>query len=261
LTSDTDRPGSLRSLLRSFGYSAYIIRDTLPVDAWRIVDNIQQNWNPKVSISLIGSGRLHDSINQLLLQLSTFSGLNNDNMARETDWLLLKIGRSLERALNLIALLRATLVPYYKPSMEAQMFATVLSTSNSLITYRRRYRSFIQLPSILELLLTDKNYPRALAYQLHQLQRMIAELPQDQPTAQTREDGRLISEACAELSSADLKQLAQLSISDNCHPLLEELLTVQKERLEKLSAALTQLYFSPTLAPQRLGAVAHWKKS
>ncbi len=261
LTSDVDRPGSLRSLLRSFGYSAYIIRDTLPVDAWRIVDNIQQNWNPKVSISLIGSGRLHDSITQLLLQLSAFSGLNNDNMARETDWLLLKIGRSLERALNLIALLRATLVPYYKPSMEAQMFATVLSTSNSLITYRRRYRSFIQLPSILELLLTDKNYPRALAYQLHQLQRMIAELPQDQPAAQTSEDGRLISEAFAELSSANLKQLAELSISDNCYPLLEELLTVQKERLEKLSEALTQLYFSPTLVPQRLGAVAHWKKS
>jgi len=52
-----------------------------------------------------------------------------------------------------------------------------------------------------------------------------------------------------------------LSISDNCYPLLEELLTVQKERLEKLSEALTQLYFSPTLVPQRLGAVAHWKKS
>jgi len=260
LTSDADRPGSLRSLLRSFGYSAYIIRDTLPVDAWRVVDNIHQNWNPKVSITLIGSGRLLDSINQLLLQLSAFSGLNNDNMARETDWLLLKIGRSLERALNLIALLRATLVPYYKPSMEAQMFATVLSTSNSLITYRRRYRSFMQLPTILELLLMDKNYPRALAYQLHQLQRMIAELPQDQPTAQTNEEGRLISEVLAELSSADLKQLAQLSKSDNCYPLLEELLTVQKERVEKLSVALTQIYFSPTLVPQRLGAIAHWKK-
>ncbi len=261
LTSDIDRPGSLRSLLRSFGYAAYIVRDTLPVDAWRVVDNMQQSWNPKISLSLIGSGRLQDSINQLLLQLSAFSGLNNDNMARETDWLLLKIGRSLERALNLIALLRATLVPYYKPSMEAQMFATVLSTSNSLITYRRRYRSFMQLPSILELLLTDKNYPRALAYQLHQLQRMIAELPQDQPTAQTSEDGRLISEAFAELSSANLKQLTQLSRSDNSHLLLEELLTVQKERLEKLSEALTQLYFSPTQVPQRLGAIANWKKS
>ena len=90
---------------------------------------------------------------------------------------------------------------------------------------------------------------------------MIAELPQDQPTAQTSEDGRLINEVLGELNNASLKQLAQLSSSDNCYPLLEELLTVQKERLEKLSEALTQLYFSPTLAPQRLGAIAHWKKS
>jgi uncharacterized alpha-E superfamily protein len=90
---------------------------------------------------------------------------------------------------------------------------------------------------------------------------MIAELPQDQPRAQTSEEGILICEVLAELSGADLKQLTQLSKDDYCYPLLEELLTGQKERIEKLSEALTQRYFSPTLVPQRLGAVAHWKKS
>jgi uncharacterized circularly permuted ATP-grasp superfamily protein len=261
LASDVERPGSLRASLRNFGCSAYIIRDMLPVDAWQIVDNIQQNWHPKLAINLIGSGRLQDSINQLLLQLAAFSGLNNDNMARETDWLLLKIGRSLERALNLIALLRATLVPYYRPSTEAQMFETVLATSNSLIIYRRRYRSFMQLPAILELLVIDKNYPRALAYQLHQLRRMIAELPRTSGSGQLNEDQKLIDEVLAKLDSKDAKNLAQLSKSTNNYPLLEELLSGQKELLEKLSGALMQLYFSPTLVPQRLGDIAQEKAS
>jgi uncharacterized circularly permuted ATP-grasp superfamily protein/uncharacterized alpha-E superfamily protein len=261
LASDVERPGSLRASLRNFGYSAYIIRDMLPADAWQIVDNIQQNWHPKISVNLIGSGRLQESINQLLVKLSAFSGLNNDNMARETDWLLLKIGRSLERALNLIALLRATLVPYYRPSTEAQMFETVLSTSNSLIIYRRRYRSFMQLPSILELLVIDKNYPRALAYQLHQLQRMIAELPRSPLNGQLSEDQLLIDEVLAKLQSKDAKKLAQLSKSTNNYPLLEELLSGQKELLEKLSGALMQLYFSPTLVPQRLGDITQEKAS
>ena len=261
LASDIERPGSLRSLLRNFGYSAYIIRDMLPADAWRIVDNIQQNWNPKFSISFIGSGRLQDSINHLLLQLSAFNGLNNDNMARETDWQLLKIGRSLERALNIIALLRATLVPYFKPSTEAQMFETVLETNNSLITYRRRYRSFMQLPTILELLLADENYPRALAYQLHQLKRMVAELPQDPLSDQTSSDAKLINEVLAELSSTDSKQLTQLSRNDDCYPLLDELLTLQKERIEKISEALMHLYFSPTLVPQRLDGLGPGRES
>ncbi|MEE4254293.1 MAG: circularly permuted type 2 ATP-grasp protein [Desulfuromusa sp.] len=261
LASDGERPGSLRSSLRRFGYSAYTVRDILPEDAWRIVDNIQQNWNPKFSVSLIGSGRLHDSLNQLLLQLSAFSGLNNDNMARETDWLMLKIGRSLERALTLIALLRTTLVPYYKPSMQAQMFESVLSTSNSLITYRRRYRSFMQLPTILELLLMDENYPRALGNQLLQLQRMVVELPRDEPSGQACRDEKLIGEGLAELKNIDLNALSQLSSDGKSHPFLEELLSSQKKRLEALSEALMQLYFSPTQVPQRLGSVQQEKAS
>ncbi|MBN2791604.1 MAG: circularly permuted type 2 ATP-grasp protein [Desulfuromonadales bacterium] len=254
LASDGNRPGSLRASLRGFAHSAYFVRDILPVDAWRIVDNIQRNWNPRFSISYIGSGRLHDSIDKLLVQLSAFSGLNTDNMARETDWLFMKIGRSLERGLNLIALLRATLVPYFRPSMEAQMFETVLATSNSLITYRRRYRSFMQLPTILELLLTDRNYPRALAYQLNQLQRMIGELPQNTVPSPARDEIR-IHEQCVKLSAADPKELAQLSKNKNCYLLLENLLKDQQERLEKLSEVLMQLYFSPTLVPRHLEIV------
>jgi len=259
LASDGGRPGSLRSSLRRFGYSAYTVRDMLPEDAWRIVDNIQQNWSPKFSVSLIGSGRLHDSINQLLLQLSAFSGLNNDNMARETDWIMLKIGRNLERALTLIALLRATLVPYYKPSMEAQMFETVLSTSNSLIIYRRRYRSFMQLPTILELLLMDENYPRALSCQLRQLHRMIVELPHDHPFEQTFSDQNVIKEALEELTNIDTLSLSQLSTDGNSYPFLEEVLSSQKKRLETLSETLMQLYFSPSQVPQRLGSVQQEK--
>ncbi|SEA52845.1 Uncharacterized conserved protein, circularly permuted ATPgrasp superfamily [Desulfuromusa kysingii] len=261
LASDSGRSGSLRSSLRGFGYSAYTVRDILPEDAWRIVDNIQQNWNPKFSVSLIGSGRLQESVNQLLLQLSAFSGLNNDNMARETDWRMLKIGRSLERALALIALLRATLVPYYKPSMQAQIFETVLSTCNSLITYRRRYRSFMQLPTILELLLLDENYPRALKCQLTQLSQLVVALPHDQPSERALDDERLINEALAELNTIDPKKLAQSADDGQSYPFLDTFLSAQKKQLEKLSETLIQLYFSPSQVPQRLGSVQQEKAS
>ncbi|MDA3903150.1 MAG: circularly permuted type 2 ATP-grasp protein [Desulfuromusa sp.] len=261
LAQDVNRAGSLRSSLRSFSRSAYPVRDMLPEDAWRIVDNAQQNWNPRISLSLIGTGRLHDSIDRLLLQLSAFSGLTNETMARETDWLLLSIGRTLERALNLIALLQATLVPSYEPSMAAQMLETVLATSMSLITFRRRYRSFMQLSTILELLLMDESYPRSLAYQLHQLQIHIGALPREQSNEHPHQDERLVSEAVEELRGADRKQLTQLSSSDRTYPLLEKLLVSQKERLDQLSTALMQIYFSPTLVPQQLGSAVEEKAS
>jgi uncharacterized alpha-E superfamily protein len=202
----------------------------------------------------IGSGRLHDSVNQLILQLSAFSGLTHENMSREAAWLLLNIGRRLERAQNLIALLRATLVPCYDPLIEAQMMETVLATSNSLIVFRRRYRSFMQLSTVLELLLMDENYPRALAYQLHQLQQHISVLPREQSEQRPHKDEKLIAEAIADLRNTDHRQLTQLSSSESIYPLLERLLVSQKERIEQLSGTLVELYFSPVLKPQQMGA-------
>lgn len=261
LACDVDRPGSLRASLRGLGRSTYVVRDLLPEDAWRVVDNMQQNWHPKLAVSQIGRGRLHDSINKLIQQLSSFSGLTHENMSRETAWLLLNIGRRLERAINLVELLRATLVPCYEPLMEAQMMETVLATSNSLIVFRRRYRSFMQLSTILELLLMDENYPRALAYQLHQLQSHIEALPREQSSQRPHNDERLIAEAIVELNSASHIQLTQFSSSDRTYPLLEKLLASQNDRLEQLSEALMQLYFSPILVPQQLGSVVQGRKA
>lgn len=261
IARDIERPGSLRASLRGLGRSTYAIRDLLPADAWLVVDNMRQNWNPRVPISQIGGGRLNTSVNQLILQLSAFSGLTHENMSHETAWLLLNIGRRLERALNLIALLRATLVPCYDPSMEAQMIESVLEVSNSLIVFRRRYRSFMQLSTMLELLLLDENYPRALAYQLHQLQSLIIDLPREQLIQRPGIDEKLIAEAISELQNTDHKHLTQLASSDSTYPRLEKLLVSQKDRLEQLLEALTQLYFSPVLVPQQLGTDVEGKQA
>jgi len=252
LACDANRAGSLRSSLRRLSQSAYPVRDLLPEDAWRVVENTQLNWNPKMSSNLIGSGRLHDSINQLILQLSAFSGLTYENMSRETAWLLLNIGRRLERAQNLIELLRETLVPCYEPSIEAQIMETVLTTCNSLIVYRRRYRSFMQLATVLELLLLDDNYPRALAAQLQQLQQHIQMLPHDQGSEPNQCDENLISQALVELRNVDHIQLTQLSNQERIYPLLDKLLVAQKSHLDRLSGVLINLYFSPTQTPQQL---------
>ncbi|PLX97798.1 MAG: hypothetical protein C0623_14490 [Desulfuromonas sp.] len=261
LARDVKRPGTLRASLQGLGRSTYAVRDYLPADAWRVVDNMQQNWHPKLSLQQIGGGRLNQSINQLITQLAAFSGLAHENMSREGAWLLLNIGRRLERAQNLIALLRATLVPCYDPTVESQMMEAVLATSNSLIVFRRRYRSFMQLSTVLELLLMDENYPRALAFQLKQLQMHIDHLPRDQAALRPQKDEQLISEAISELEGTDHRQLTQLSSSESIYPLLERFLSGQKERLVNLSENLVQLYFSPVVPPQQMGAISQKREA
>lgn len=254
LARDSERQGSLRFSLRSLWRAIYAAREQVPEDAWRVVDNMQQNWHPRLSINQIGSGSLANSINQLILQISGFSGLVSENMSRETAWLLLNIGRRLERALNLIELLRATLVISYDTAVDAQIMETVLTTCNSLNVFRRRYRSYMQLGPILELLLHDQNYPRALAYQLQQLQQHIAELPRDPALQRPNLDEKLIDEALKQLLDSNLPLLCELEHPDNNYPQLEALLNTQEDHLKQLSTALAQLYFSPTVIPQQLGA-------
>ena len=122
---------------------------------------------------------MFEQINQLVIQLTSISGQAFENMSRETAWLMLNIGRRVERALNLIALLRETLVPGQRPTVSAQILEAVLSTCNSLLVFRRRYRSFMEVSTILELLLFDENYPRTLAFQLRQLALHIRGIPND----------------------------------------------------------------------------------
>ncbi len=186
------------------------------------------------------------------MQLSAFSGLTYENMSRETAWMMINIGRRLERAINLTTLLKATLVPCYGATMESQMLETVLSTCNSLIVYRRRYRSFMHLGSALELLLLDDNYPRALACQLRQLHKHIASLPTKAADRAHDKDMQLIQRALSELRQTDHNRLISLNSSDGRYPLLEKMLTSVSDQLEALSGALTEHYFTPTLPPQQL---------
>lgn len=261
LACNAHRDGSLQASVRSFWRATYAVRDLLPSDAWLVVDSIQQNWRPKISISQIGTGRLLDSIDQLILQLSAFSGLTHENMSRELAWNLLNAGRRLERGLNLIELLRVTLVPRHTGALAGQLMEMVLATSNSLIVFRRRYRSFMQLSNLLELLLIDEDYPRSLAYQLRLLEVHIAALARERGSETLSQDKQLICEALAVLRAVGSAQLTQLSNESGNYPLLQRLLDAQQERLEKLSGILMQLYFSPALVQQQVGGVIQERAS
>ena len=248
---DENRIGSLRSSLVSLGRAAFTVRDLLPEDAWRAIDAMRNNWKPRISKNSIGSGRLLESINNLIMQLSAFSGLTYENMSREPTWNMLNIGRRLERAIHLSTLLKATLVPCYGTTMESQMLEIVLSTCNSLILYRQRYRSFMNLGPALELLLLDDNYPRALACQLRQLHKHISSLPTESGDRSADKDMQLIQQSYDNLRQTDHNYLISLNSSDGRYPLLEKRLDQQIEDLKSLSGALTEHFFAPTLPPQQ----------
>ncbi len=101
--------------------------------------------------------------------LLALAGLGDESMVRDIGWRFMDAGRRLERALQLLSLLRARSAARAARRPTRSLLESVLTAAESIITYRRRYRSRAQLETVLELLLLDAGNPRSLAYQLERL--------------------------------------------------------------------------------------------
>ncbi len=248
-----DKGSSLLTTLRALQGASYAIRDRWSTDAWRIIDDIQEHWTAVQETPFLSSVAVQDDLDLLLTDLLALSGLNKESMTREAGWLLLDIGRRVERGLLLINLVRSTLVPHTNQTLAHLLQEAVLLAKQSLITYRRRYRSYLQLGSVLELLLVDETNPRSLAYQFKELQEHIAALPRVRRSGRLSEEERLVLEAHTRLRLLDPMALAEEGEGKvGRRRELDRLLGDMRQALMATSEALTRTYFSHAQASSQL---------
>src|SRR5690606_25934390 len=109
----------------------------------------------------------------LLLILSAVGGITLDNMVRGHAWMFLDMGRRVERGVATLSLVSSMLpAGASRVHMEA-----LLEVADSLLTYRARYLSSLQVAPVVDLLITDDTNPRSLLFQLKTLLRHVRELP------------------------------------------------------------------------------------
>lgn len=243
VAADAARPGSLAFTLQSLVRAAFAVRDRWSTDSWRVVDDLHEYvWR----LGHPGHDSLrwvHEQLDQLITPLSAFTGLNQESMTREPAWILLDMGRRIERALLLTSMIRACLVPRHEKDVDQLLMEAVLMSKESLITYRRRYRSYPQLPRLLELLLLDRHNPRGLAYQLHLLRQHLRYLPGEPSARGVGPVERPLLDADTRLRLAVADDLAGGSRRARRRVRLESLLSVMDERLREAAEILDQRYF------------------
>ena len=95
----------------------------------------------------------------MLVDLAALAGLATESTVRGPAWRFLDIGRRLERSLAVLG--RSRLGSDRRRALTVQpLFETVLSANESLVAYRRRYRSDVELDAVLDLLVHDDTNPR-----------------------------------------------------------------------------------------------------
>jgi uncharacterized alpha-E superfamily protein len=192
---------------------------------------------------------MQSALQEVMRSLLALDGLGIESMVRDVGWRFLDAGRRLERAIQLLSLLRATVTAARGTAQDSLVLESVLSAAESIITYRFRYRSHAQLETVLDLLLLDGGNPRSLAYQLDRLTEDLDVLPVASDR-RLREEQRIVLEAFTALRLADPAALAR-ALDDGSRPALDGFLADIHRRLLAVGDAVDRGHFvhvSPTFS-------------
>ena len=117
-----------------------------------------------------------DELDSVLVDLAALAGLVMESTVRGPAWRFLDLGRRIERSLAVLGSVEGALGVEVAPMALQPLADGVLAANESLVAYRRRYRSDVDLAAVLDLLLRDDTNPRGLAFQLDRLREHVSAL-------------------------------------------------------------------------------------
>ncbi|MFO0878468.1 MAG: circularly permuted type 2 ATP-grasp protein [Gemmataceae bacterium] len=258
---DTNRAGSLASVLQRMSGVVSTVRDRISTDMWRVLSELNKFYPPQVPFTDAREGpeksgdyvlMLSDELTLLdrtVLVLAAFAGLTAESVTRDDGWRFLDLGRKLEQSLQTLYLMQATLVAV--SPHEGYLLEALLEVTDSSITYRRRYQNQVQPAAVLDLLLTDETNPRALVFQVAALAGEVERLPRNSPHPGYTNEQRQVLSALTALRLADVQELVRHE--EGRRNQLADLLRRQTSSLTALSESLTQTYLSHLQTSRHLG--------
>jgi uncharacterized alpha-E superfamily protein len=250
--ADRERSGSLAQTMHNLLLAARSVRDRLSTDTWSVVNDIDDEL---YSLQQIAPERLADALDvldNLVKALSALSGLTQENMTRGRGWLFLDIGRRLERSVQTTRLLNSLLVPDSGEADMAVLMESLLLVVESMMSYRRRYRSGLDAASVLETVVADALNPRSLVYQVARMEAHVNDLPREREPGYGSELKRLALETATMVRLADVRQLAGLNSQSRRRDTLAAFLGGMGQRLPALSNQLAAAYFQVAEVPHQL---------
>jgi uncharacterized alpha-E superfamily protein len=162
------------------------------------------------------------------------------------------MGRRLERAVHILALLRSALV---RPAADRDaVFEAVLEIADSSMTYRNRYLNTLQAAPLADLLLTDETNPRSAAFQFAALATHVEHLPRDQSQPLLSSEQRGMLSALTAVRLADVQTLTARD-ADGARRPLDRLLARLIGQMRGLSETITHTYLVHVGPSRQMGDI------
>ena len=229
-----DRPQSVVAVLKRVQEAARNVRDRLSLDSWRIINRLD-------GFADVPAGDPLDLLEDTLFTLSAFSGMAMESMTRGLGWRFMDMGRRVERALNQTNLIHLGLPGVCANSRDA--LEALLEISDSIMTYRARYRTAFQLAPVMDLLVMDETNPKSLAFQCSQIATHVEELPRKDHRRFTTGEERLALKMLTDVRLLNLSGL-DCSKEDERHIALDTFLTSMEEHLTEFAQQISAHYLT-----------------
>jgi uncharacterized circularly permuted ATP-grasp superfamily protein/uncharacterized alpha-E superfamily protein len=248
---DSSDKTSLGWTLKQLRRVAYLLRDRVSVDAWRILNRFDRQFSRAQPRESLRSGRALNLLDDAIARLSAFGGLVLESMTRGDGWRFLEIGRRLERALQMVEMLRHGFSA--KTGDESGALMAMLEIADSSLTYRSRYLTSTQPDLVRDLLLLDEANPRSVAFQLEHLRQYVEALPKRSSSARMSPEWRIVVKLLSAVELADASELMNQDREDKRND-PQALLVSLADGLRSLSETITRDYFEHTISSRQMAA-------
>jgi len=232
---DTQHTTGVGFNLKAVFLAASCVRERLSPEHWSLIEQAQNTLlQPDVTDQHdpVQAQRVLVRTSQLMAGLT---GAQTDRMTRDDGWRLLSIGRHIER-LDFLA--QALSCAVGAGALQEQAgFDAVLALFDSTISFHAQYQQSRTVSALLELLLTNADNPRALAWVAHTLRARLARMG-------TLADGgtEALAARVPQLASADLRALCPDGVQTT--PALLALLQDCRDAARTTSDSLNTLFFA-----------------
>ncbi len=154
---------------------ATTVREFLSVTTGRVLSHLAE-----LRSALQRHLTMVDDLDAILADFAAIAGLWQESIVRGPAWRIGDTGRRLERCLVVLDLIEGTLDPAVDESSErsevdAAAVEVLLAANDSLVAYRRRYRSDVEVGAALGLLVNDASNPRSLTASIDRLAQHAAD--------------------------------------------------------------------------------------
>ncbi len=239
LLTDAGNGVSVLYALAQARENARTVRDVLPREVWEELNNLYQFAHDNTQQGLSKRGR-YEYVKRMVRGVQLLTGMMAGTMSNNMPYDFIVLGRNLERAdmtLRIIDVRSASLLSHeaeLRPFDNIQ-WMSVLKSLSAYQMYRQTMGTRVSRKIVLQFLLQDRYFPRAIHHCVLKVEAALSNLPRHQSVLPG------IAKLKRNLDSVDVSVLDSIEL----HDFIDEQETV----LGEVSAAIGKVYFDSGALP------------